>query len=414
MRILDSETCRRVYSYLRLDRAPHKCDEGFGIGVLAPGWDPMSSPVGVQSGDSFIPTQVPGCQLWCETDTSRHLVGGVSQAVVFPADPLVNGNFETGGDPPAGWTEYQCTTTTVAGSRPGGTGAFVAHSVSTAASADTYQNALVVGNTYRITAWLRTDGNRPPRIYGGGATRWTGATNADWQFGDTGWFVATDAEAGFTMTPTAIGEWYEIDDVAVQCLNVSQLTDLTGLGHHLVQATAARQPLWVASGAGGLLRFIGKTRTERLDAADFTIAQPMHAFAICKWTADDATIRTVLDGKVSSTALLYALNANIGLYAGTATSPSIAKPANYNVVDALYAGASSAIAINGGAQTVGNPGNAAIDAITVGSTRMGGPYPFDGDLAALVIYNRALSEPERQRVVRYLRRLGARLGVSIP
>ena len=119
----------------------------------------------------------------------------------------------------------------------------------------------------------------------------------------------------------------------------------------------------------------------------------------------------MLDGKVSSSALLCGLNATIGLYAGTGLSPTIAKPAGINTIDSLFSGASSAMAVNGGAQTVGNPGNAAVDAITIGATRTDGPYPFDGDLAALVICNRSLSESERQRVVRWCNRLRGRLAI---
>lgn len=413
MRLLPGNECARVYSYLGLDRAPHKCDEGFGIGVLAPGWDSMSSPAGVHFGDAFTPDRIPGCQLFCCTDTSAY-----PTAVVFPADPTVNGNFEgADGNPPDGWTKLNATCSRQAGTRTGGTGSYVGRMAYDGSNAVgyLYQNRYAIGNLYDLDVWLRTDGVGVPELRNDTTTLWTGSASATWQHAVVS--GATTPAGSFVVrcANLAAGRYVEVDDFTVTPRNASQLTDLTGLGHHLVQATASKQPLWVASGAGGVLRFDGSADYSQTGA--FTLAQPTTLFLLSAYTKKGTA--TYLTDGVGGTNLGVITHNGVAdsmiSFCGTSLlGPAFTTGQPY-VIDTCFNAASSYVALNGGTKTTGQTGAGApsMGGVTIGAAG-NGAVPSIADVYAVVVYNRVLSEPERQRVVRYLRRLGARLGVVIP
>ncbi len=105
---------------------------------------------------------------------------------------------------------------------------------------------------------------RAPRRLGIGCGLGIGGVNATWTpFGSTGlvhWSTPNTLYAGITK-----------DDGSNR---VSQITDLSGAGNHLVQATALRQPLWVAGGAGGYIQFDAAVASRfLLSTGVFTLAR---------------------------------------------------------------------------------------------------------------------------------------------
>ena len=404
MRLIDGETCRRVYSYLRLDRAPHKCDEGFGIGVLAPGWDPMSSGVGVQSGDAFLPTMIPGCQLWCETDTSRHLVGGVSQAVVFPADPCANGTFT--GD--VSWTKGANWTL------PGTTA-----DKSAGAANNLTQACLVVGNTYTITYTINAVADGTLTVYAG--------TTAGTARAAAGTYTETLACAGNTslgFVPSAAATTCQIDNVLVSPRNVSQLTDLTGTGHHLLQATAAKQVLFDTAGkrlqytdAARMLVYGGAAADFKfLHAADntfFVVWNPSSLLAgdnilfdMCTYLGGLASGMYLAQSEVTGN-LHYIVGIGTGVpaYDLTTANGTIANGANKVIAIRMTALGQADIWCGGGAPTT-QALQAAVSAanplLALGND--GANVSALGHGQGKVIYDSALSLANINRVGRYLAR----------
>jgi len=155
-------------------------------------------------------------------------------------DPVVDGNMEA--PTAAAYTAAAVTLSKIAGSRPGGSGTQVLHAVSTGGATDAYQNGLTIGGTYRIVVWQKTDGTFAPRIYGGGAVRWTGLVNNAWQQGDTGLFVATDAEIGLYQGVLGAGQSWDADDLQAipsLCLtrNIGSVSTNVQCGDGLTPAT---------------------------------------------------------------------------------------------------------------------------------------------------------------------------------
>lgn len=353
---------------------------------------------------SFLPTHIPGCQLFCCGDTSRF-----PTAIVVPADPTADGDFETADM--AAWTTSNCLSSKEAG-WVGSRCARIAYDGSHSAGG-IYQMRTVVGNWYRAYGQMRGDGTSAPRFLGDGVTyHWTGTASATPQSFDVTFQAANVYGPQFNSVNLSAGHYVEVDDFHLVPLNCSQYTDLTGLGHHPVQATAANQPLVVASGTGHLLRFDG---SNDVMAAAFNVSQPYHRFVLAKWTEEAGKTPRLLDGGSADQSSLYHNNPSGGLariYAGTLGVSIAWSDATWYVYDVINNGASSGIGLNGGAQTTGNAGANNLTGVSLGAISGGGVGGCSkSDIAAVIVYNRVLSESERQRVIRYLSRLKQRLAL---
>lgn len=364
-----------------------------GGGLYAPAWAPA----------------VPGlAALYC-TNTAAF-----PNAVAFPADPLVNGNFEgAAGPPPNGWTAWHGTATREAGTRTGGGGSFVGQLAYDGANAGgmMYEVVLTANNTYVLNGWVRSvDGVSIPIVDTNvGGLAWNGTNSTSWQQIPTTTFTTLGTQFRLRCENLAAGRAVQFDDITITPRNTSQFTDLTGNGRHLLQATAASQPLWVASGAGGVLRFDGVA--DYLKTAAFTLNQPEHIFLLTKWTSV-AGAPYILDGNAMNGMGLYdQAGATASVYAGKDLLRASTITGTWGIIDVLYNGAASAIGLNGGLATTGDAGTNNAGGITV--CRYGGAAGGYGtaDIAALAVYSRPLSELDRQRVVRWLQRQGRLLGV---
>ncbi|MFA4900895.1 MAG: hypothetical protein WC563_15360 [Brevundimonas sp.] len=413
--LIPGNECRRVYSYLRLDRAPHKCDDGFGIGVLAPGWDPMSSGVGVQSGDAFLPTMIPGCVLWCETDTSRHLVGGVSTAVVFPAVTTGDDDMEAAGA--GAWpSAVGGATSTKVGSPHSGTQCLRGTAGAAGVSEPYHANTSpAVGNWIRVTGWMRGDGLQGSinAICGGAGDVLPLGTFANtWQYFDVAGETKADRSFylyGHGLVPNT--GYFELDDLHFYSLNTSQLTDLTGLGHHLVQATAAKQQLAVVSGSGYVVRGDGLAR---YFAANYAGNQPRTRYLLAKTTVQ-ASARVMLDGLAADSGALKhkAGSTTTQANAGSAFDGPAITDATWTIYRLTLNGAASSIAINGGAPTVGDAGAGNPAGLTLGAAGGGASGWSVQDSAMVADYTGAHDLATAARIERYMRRLAARLSVPV-
>lgn len=368
MRLIPGDECARVYSFLggRPFNARIGCGGGCGFGSHL-----------------FDPRQISGCALFCCTDVSSY-----PGAVGFPADPCTNGTFtgESGWTKGAQWTLPGTTADKAAGGANNLT-----------------QACLTVGNTYTITYTINSVAAGTITLYAG--------TTAGTARNAAGTYTETLACAGNTslgFVPSAADTTCQIDNVLVSPRNASSLVDLTGLGHNLVQATPAKQPLWVASGAGGVLRGDG---TADLMTASFSLPQPATRFVVAKWPTV-AGVHVLIEGIGDNTGALYSLNNstsvlvyNVNEFSGPAMADG-----TWRICESTVNGAASILATNGGAVTAGTCGAGNLNGCSI-FARSSGLYTTNADIAAVIAFSRTISEPERQRIVRWCNRLRSRLAI---
>jgi hypothetical protein len=344
------------------------------------------------------------------------LFANVHQTTVgFPADPLINGNFE-GAAGPAGWSNFNCTISRVAGSRTGGPGSYVGQMVfSTSALGLLYQACSTIGNWYRDTGWMRSDGVATPTLAsGGGTVYWTGAASNSWQYYDVT-YQATAANLCQQCSNLLAGRWCQWDDATHTPLNASQLTDLSGAGHHLVQATAAKRPLWVPSGSGGVLRFDGVA--DFMKAVAFTLDQPEHVFFTGKHQIPAGLTGYMVDGDALNTMAIIAPvggGTPIYTYAGGNGAAVAAPPNTAEIIDAVFDGANSRNGVNGGASVSGPiAASPSGSGVTIGSAGNGLGAFIGSDATASHVFYRALSDSERQNFISALIRTAWRNGMFV-
>lgn len=397
--VLTSGNTYRIIGYLRSDGSATPIIQTNGsqtlfTGTTSTSWQGFDVTF-ISNGTAIVLTSVSSAGHYSEfDDISIELlnVGRFSDWYGL-ADPLADGYMDTDGY--SAWTAYQTTLSKQTTSPHSGTQCLrVAYNgVNTEGSA--YQQRLTTGVTYRITGWARgcAAGTAYPAIICN-TVLWTGTTSTSWQPFDIT-FTCANAQLHCYVYNLAAGRFCEFDDIVC--------TPCTKDYKHLLQTTKTKRPRWIWDGTRYVLRFTGTTRTENLVTAAMGLMQINHLFVCVKPLISDANIRCVVDGNSSSTGLIYYNGGNIYLYAGAIlTGP--ASTGSMEIIDSVISGTTSKIAVNGGAQTVGNAGSTNMFAISVGSTVTGGPYPLYGDIYGIVAYSRELTEPERQKVISYFKR----------
>lgn len=132
---------------------------------------------------------------------------------------LTNGNFETGGSPPTGWSASLITATTQPGTRTGGSGSYVAQLAFDGVNAlgQIYENALgATGRRFHTGGWYRTDGVGLGRYLLGSGTSYDLAASVPWASFDKVASCAGDTNYRLQADNLAAGRWAQYDDVSVQ------------------------------------------------------------------------------------------------------------------------------------------------------------------------------------------------------
>lgn len=240
---------------------------------------------------------------------------------------------------------------------------------------------------------------KSPSFSGTGGLRFTGNSSTT--------LLAVKQSSDVSWTPAALGAalagWWEADSVTLNGGNVAAMTDKSGNGHPLAQALAASQPAYIATGAPGggpCVRFAG----DYLQTVAFALAQPYHTIVALK-PEDTATVAYVVDSRNAATSLInlrWDADDTIRMYAGTYLSGPSMLGGTPIVVDALFAGASSAIGINGAPPSTGSAGETGTNGLTLGATGAGTAL-LAGDVYGVVLANRGLTASERAAVVAYFR-----------
>jgi hypothetical protein len=211
--------------------------------------------------------------------------------------------------------------------------------------------------------------------------------------GLVGWYDFADITSLFTNTTRTT-------PVTADGNAIAGVTDKSGTGNHLSQATAGSRPTFKAPivGSKNGARFDGG---DFLDAAANSYAQPVTIFVAGKQNATNVT--NVFVGGVSADLNYAGVNSALWqMYAGTAQTASTADT-SWHSHAAVYNGASSTLEVDGTTKTIGGTvGTNALNIIRIGGTTTAPTGNLTGDIGEVLIFNRALSAMERRAVTRYL------------
>jgi len=177
-------------------------------------------------------------------------------------------------------------------------------------------------------------------------------------------------------------------------------------GDNVTQATAAKQPLYVANARNGHAGMTFDGANDWLGGAYTTggaLSQPFNIFAVAQLDAtavDDGLQRQISDGDdVTNRAALYQSPAvgadNWAIYGGGAplifgTSDSI-----WSIWAVLFNGASSQVWRNGTSMASGNAGALNPDGLAIGAQYDGLATWWKGPIVSLIIVDPSLTDAER-------------------
>lgn len=136
----------------------------------------------------------------------------------------------------------------------------------------------------------------------------------------------------------------------------------------------------------------------------FTCNQPYTRFAIILHRDLQNNNHLMLDGATDDTSyLLFSAANTLRMYGGVALNqPGVTSNDIWYIARSTFNGASSKIQLNAGTVTTGDAGAANLAGIQVGAQGMASVLACNFDLAELLVYNTALSDPDVVDVFTYL------------
>jgi hypothetical protein len=170
---------------------------------------------------------------------------------------------------------------------------------------------------------------------------------------------------------------------------VSQWSDKTGLGHHLLQAVGASQPLWSADG----ILFDGVN--DFMKCAPFAFIQPSFVYFVGKHVTYGVGLTYLHDGNLlDSLDLIHSaagISPELAILAGVLLGQNNNLPINtFGIIRELFNGLNSSLQINKTAALIGNAGNSNSDGFTLGCNS--GGATFFGNIKAKEIILRKSSD----------------------
>jgi hypothetical protein len=189
-----------------------------------------------------------------------------------------------------------------------------------------------------------------------------------------------------------------------------QWDDMSGQGHHLVQATGSLQPSIIASGLNGrpTRRFDGSD--DFMATAPFTLNQPETLLMVFKIIVyGSSTVHDIAaDGNAAGSMVVGTLdNASTAISAGVSFSAATPVPSGTFVrFGAIYNSTSSAIRLSGAELATGNAGTNNAGGFTLGALA-NGTRSYNIEVFEVALYNRALTAPELARIELYQAAMGA-------
>ena len=263
---------------------------------------------------------------------------------------------------------------------------------------------MVVGDTYQLTytvsaisggaidGYLGDGLPLTPRTVPGTYTEYGVATNTN------GTVLSIRVNAGVSCT---------ISNVILQPLAAQQLFDLSGNGRHLFQTTLVSQPVYLpTSGPNGLPAIHTNGSTGYMQTLNFTTPQPIMIMGVMTFISSSGT-RYLVDGKVTNQmAIIRATTQNISISSVAGTNVAFSPQPTYGqfyVFEALFNGANSAAALNGGTRATGDAGSTTSTGISIGKAGTSSVFT-DGYICEMIMMNRDFTDSERAQFVSYLNR----------
>lgn len=161
------------------------------------------------------------------------------------------------------------------------------------------------------------------------------------------------------------------EGLAVNNSPVKRWEDQSGNARHLLQATIANQPLWIAAAQNGLpvVRFNGTSQYAK--TANYSLVQPQDFYIAGRYTtATRAANESLFDGSATNTSRVYRSADNtLAMYAGVAgPTVSPASVSTFHAYRFLFSGASSVASVDNGSDSTGDPSTGNAGLVTIGSS----------------------------------------------
>jgi hypothetical protein len=275
-------------------------------------------------------------------------------------------------------------------------------------NAEATQPLFVVGKTYRVTGWYRSDGNATPYVLIGGTTPVNGTTSTSWQYFDI--YRVADSSSLHLRASTSNGtEYVEFDDISV-----TEVPPLVGLptngvtlgsasGGHLTNA-------YTFDGTNDNVNVYSSDLNSTFNPDEGTLVAWAKVSDVSIWS-DGSTSRNIVQLKFdnSNYITIYKLTSQPNLVynymaGGTNKGPNYvtSSPTGWFQVAFTWSKSSDQVKayLNGtqaGATTTGLgtwSGNLSTAASAIGAAGSSGGNPWSGLINDVRLYTRALSSDE--------------------
>ena len=219
----------------------------------------------------------------------------------------------------------------------------------------------------------------------------------------TGW-KHSDASLPIGTNPATLASlelWLDASDTSTitHTTNaVSQWSDKSGNGEHVVQSTAANKPSTGTSMLAGknVVSFYGD---DYLQNTTVSVSQPDLVFLVANLTDTGSSSMFMFDGKSSrQTIHIHATN-QWSIFAGAEPMAGTSDDSPH-LFTALFNGSSSALWLDGTSIISTNAGTASLTGISLGA-RGAGDLPIIGDIAEVMVVS-SPSSVDRQSIEGYL------------
>jgi hypothetical protein len=233
-------------------------------------------------------------------------------------------------------------------------------------------------------------------------------------------FASIAALMFLALTQTTFAQELPVTDDLVLHLDASELslsdndpvtswTDLSGNDYHAIQNTTANQPTFKTNVMNGkpVVRFDGDNDYLLTGTFSSALSQPNTVFVV--WQTNSTGTQFVIDGinKNDRHAIFQGTGGgnNVAFHAGSTLSYAKDTPFEQAIItSALFNGANSEVWENGEIKLTGDFGNHSLTGLTIGARQGNAFFFLDGDIAEIIIYDRALTFNERTDVEFYLSR----------
>lgn len=238
-------------------------------------------------------------------------------------------------------------------------------------------------------------------------------------FSETAWGSGTDFEhPNWAMyfeyhvqlpVPEGLVLWLDAGvDVTQVGGKVSEWADQSEEGNDATQAVEEKQPTHVANELNEkpVVRFDGINDFLSTGAFDEELTQPTTILGAWKISDNTGASQVLIDGITSDkrNCIYYSepLSDKHAFYAGTIKVGTVlSPPGSFMVSTAVFDGADSVLYLNGVVDVEEDVGSQGLTGASIGASYI--PHAFlNGDIAEILIFNRALSDTEREAVEDYL------------